>query len=636
MERKGDAELTSKSLRVSMLLSGIAGQKTVRQLLKDERRSLFRCSTMTKGSYGYSGVYVLDREGRLVSQAAGSPEMPPTLGAAGRAAIERGQFQVDWLPGGPGGSSLGFVAPVPGKGERNAAGQRVMNPLGAVALIVNPYETLFPLVTAETVPTKTGETVLLMRKGDEVFFLSPLRNGSAGLHEVLDRPDFAPKAALEGRWTFGEYIDYRGVRVLAATRRIPLTGWGLVTKIDREEALAGFRHDAWAEAFAAALLLLALAGWFFAYHRYVWARLLKLEEEEFRALLESTPDGLVILDSESRMVFVNSETERLFGYGREELLGRSFTILAPEETRGGGFPEGSAGAGDWSTAPRVEAEGRRKNGTGFAVEVGFSPVVGREGRRFCAAIRDLTERKRAEEVVQASERRYRRYVERNAAAFICTTLDGRLVECNDAAVRLVGYESQEELLSHRTTQFYFNPADQQVLVKLLKEHKALTNYEICWKRKDGSPVWALVNITLVEDEDGGGLIEGTAIDITERKRMESDLRRIASVVESSTDLIGFASLEGSVFFLNRGGRQILGSIQMSRWTSACSTTSWMKTGSGFASRSCQPSCETAGGRGKRDSSIEDRRAGPHVAIHISSLQNRGRTAGSPWRRFAGT
>jgi PAS domain S-box-containing protein len=558
MERKADAELTARSLRVSMLLSGIAGQKTVRQLLEDERRSPIPMLDETKGSYGYSGVYILDREGRLVSQAAGSPEMPPTLGAAGRAAMERGQLQVDLLPDGPGRNFLGFVAPVPGKGERNGAGQRVINPLGAVALIMNPYETLYPLVTAETVATKTGETVLLMRKGDEVFYLSPLRNGPAGLHVVLNRPGFAAKASLEGGRTFGEYIDYQGVRVLAATRGIPLTGWGLVTKIDREEAWADFRHDAWMEAFAGALLLLALAGWFFAYHRYVWARLLKLEEEEFRALLESTPDGLVILDSESRMVFVNSQTERLFGYGRDELLGRSVTVLVPKETRGGEFPEGSAGAGDWSTAPRVEAEGRRKNGTVFAVEVGFSPVVGREGRLFCAAIRDLTERNKTEEVVQASEQRYRRYVERNAAAFLRVTLDGRLVECNDAAVRLVGYESREELLSHRTAQFYFTPADQQALVKLLKEQKALTNYEICWKRKDGSPVWALVNITLVEDEDGGGFLEGTAIDITERKRMEKDLQMIASVVQSSTDLIGFASLEGSVFFLNPAGRQILG------------------------------------------------------------------------------
>jgi PAS domain S-box-containing protein len=558
MERKADAELTARSPLLSALLSPITGQKTVRQLLEDERRSSIAMLDETKGSYGYSGIYILDREGRLVSQATASPEIPEMLGATARGALQRGQLQVDWLPDGQGRSSLGFVTPVPDKGERNAAGQRVMNPLGAVALIVNPYETLFPLLTVETVPTKTDETVLLMRKGDEVFYLSPLRNGPAGLHVALNRPGFAAKAALEGRRTFGEYIDYRGVRVLAATRGIPLTGWGVVTKIDREEALAGFRHDAWMEAFAAALLLLALAGWFFAYHRYVWTRLLKLEEEEFLALLESTPDGLVILDSESRIVFVNAQTERLFGYGREELLGRSFTMVVPEETRGGGFPECSPGRGDWSTAPRVEVEGRRKNGTVFAVEVGFSPVVGREGRLFCAAIRDLTERDKTEKVVQASERRYRRYVERNAAAFICITLDGRLVECNDAAVRLVGYDSREELLSHRTAQFYFNPADQQALVELLKKQKALTNYEICWKRKDGSPVWALVNITLVEAEDGGVLIEGTAIDITERKRMEKDLQMIASVVESSTDLIGFASLEGSVFFLNAAGRQILG------------------------------------------------------------------------------
>jgi PAS domain S-box-containing protein len=206
----------------------------------------------------------------------------------------------------------------------------------------------------------------------------------------------------------------------------------------------------------------------------------------------------------------------------------------------------------------VEAQGRRKNGTGFAVEVGFSPVAGREDRFFCAAIRDLTERKKAEKVVQASERRYHRYVERNAAAFICVTLDGRPVECNDAAVRLFGCESQEELLSLPATQYYFNPADRQVLVNLLMEHKALTNHEVCWKRKNGSPVWALMNMNLVEGEDGGGLVEGTALDITERKRMEKDLRMIASVVESSTDLIAFASVEGSELFLNPAGRQMLG------------------------------------------------------------------------------
>jgi PAS domain S-box-containing protein len=561
MERNADAGLTSRSPLVSALLSRITGQKTVRQLLEDERRSSIALLDEAKGSYGYSGVYILDREGRLVSQATGSPEMPPMLGAAGRRAMERGQIQIEWLADGDGRSSLGFVAPVPGKGERTAAGQSVMNALGAVALIMDPYETLFPFLTAETVSTKTGETVLLTGKGDEVFFLSPFRNGSARVREVLNRPGFAPKPAVEGRRTYGEYIDYRGVRVLAATRRIPLTGWGLVTKIDREEALADFRQDAWAEAFAAALFLLALAGWFFAYHRYIWARVLKLEEEEFRVLLESTPDGLVILDSESRMVFVNFQTERLFGYGREELLGRSFTMVVPAETRGGGFPEGSPGPGDWSMTPRVEAEGRRKNGTGFAVEVGFSPVVGREGRLFCAAIRDLTERKLIEETLKRTEEQYRVLFDNyNDAVFVFGLgEDGaptNFIQVNDVACRRLGY-TREELLE-RSPRDLHEPGTldfAQIMQRLLAGDQWLFETEHLTRDGRGIPTEINARAFLL---GGQRTVLIVARDITERKRMEKDLRMIASVVESSTDLIGFASIEGSELFMNPAGRQMLG------------------------------------------------------------------------------
>ncbi|MGA2773486.1 MAG: PAS domain S-box protein [Bryobacteraceae bacterium] len=321
-------------------------------------------------------------------------------------------------------------------------------------------------------------------------------------------------------------------------------------------ALAGFRHDAWAGAIAAAVFVLALAGWFFGYHRYVWA---KRAEEQYRVIFNNSNDAVFVFglgeDGATNFIQVNDVACQRLGYTREELLERSPRDLhAPGALDFAQIMRRLLAGDQWL----FETEHLTRDGRGIPTEINARAFLLGGQRTVLIVARDITERKKAEKAVQASERRYHRYVERNAAAFLCVTLDGRPVECNDAAVRLFGYESQKELLSLRAAQLYFNPADRQVTIKLLKEHKAITNHETCWKRKDGSPVWGLLNMTLVEGEDGGGFIEGTAIDITERKRMEKDLRMIASIVENSTDLIGFASIEGSVMFVNPAGRQMLG------------------------------------------------------------------------------
>src|SRR5262249_12185184 len=115
---------------------------------------------------------------------------------------------------------------------------------------------------------------------------------------------------------------------------------------------------------------------------------------------------------------------------------------------------------------------------------------------------EISERERAVKAMRDSERRYRRYVERNAAGFLCSTLDGRLVECNDVILRLLGFESRRELMSRRVPEIYCNSADRQRILDRLMEHKSLTGCEICLKRKDGAPLWALVNMTLVEGDEG--------------------------------------------------------------------------------------------------------------------------------------
>jgi PAS domain S-box-containing protein len=119
-------------------------------------------------------------------------------------------------------------------------------------------------------------------------------------------------------------------------------------------------------------------------------------DEKFRRLLEAAPDGMVIVDRTGRMQLVNSQTERMFGYSREELLNQPVEILIPENFR----QEHPQHRDAYYRAPHrrpmgsgLELLGRRKDGTTFPVEISLSPLEEADGILVTAAIRDVTERK---------------------------------------------------------------------------------------------------------------------------------------------------------------------------------------------------------------------------------------------------
>ena len=128
-------------------------------------------------------------------------------------------------------------------------------------------------------------------------------------------------------------------------------------------------------------------------------QLLLASETKFRRILESAPDAIVIADAQGRIVLVNAETERLFGYDRKELIGQAVEILVPGQFREK-HPQHREG---YTAHPRprlmgegLELRGLRKDATQFPVEISLSPLESPEGILISAAIRDITTRKKSE------------------------------------------------------------------------------------------------------------------------------------------------------------------------------------------------------------------------------------------------
>jgi PAS domain S-box-containing protein len=253
-------------------------------------------------------------------------------------------------------------------------------------------------------------------------------------------------------------------------------------------------------------------------------------------IVESSDDAIFSRTLGGTITSWNKGAEVMFGYRPDEIMGKPISMLAPSDhvdelavilcrVRQG------------EKITHFETVRVRKDGRRIDVALTISPIRNAAGEVVGAAniARDITGRKRAEEALQDSEERYRLLFERNLAGVYRVTVDGRLLDCNDACARIFGHTSASEMLEHTVLDSYPDPGARDEFLARLKEHGTLTNFEHCLQRNDGSPLWVLENATLVKSGEGKiSQIEGSIIDITNRRQAEIELRSAKETAEAAS------------------------------------------------------------------------------------------------------
>jgi len=434
-------------------------------------------------------------------------------------------------------------------------------PVAVLILRTDPEQFLYPFVQSWPTPSRSAETLLLRRDGDDALLLNKLRHQpdpALTLRIPLSRSDIPAVRAALGKTGAFEGRDYRGVEVLAEVLPVPGSPWFMVAKVDSDEIFAEARHRGQFILLFTVLAVLvtgAMAAFVVSYRqKTLYRNLFRAEhqrwqvEEEIRATFYSIGDGVISTDAAGRVTRMNPVAEHLTGWREAEALGKpseQVFHIVNQETR----------AEVESPVARVMRDGTIVNlanhtliigrdGTERAIADSGAPIRDEKGQvtGVVLVFRDRTDERKAETALRESEERYRMIFANSAQGILVADAETRrFLYANPSICEMLGYTADEltrlgvadihpeDSLDHVASEFASQVRGEKTLAPALP----------C-VRKGGTVFYADVNASVIVIE-GRKCNVGFFTDISERKRAEQTLRdsetRHRIFFESSSDAV---------------------------------------------------------------------------------------------------
>ena len=290
-------------------------------------------------------------------------------------------------------------------------------------------------------------------------------------------------------------------------------------------------------------------------------------EQRTRLIIDTALDAVITMDAGGRISGWNAQAETMFGYSREEAIGRQLSeTIIPSRYRDA-HEKGLKDFIETGHGPifnkRIELMALKRDGSAFPVELAVSPSkVGSEWT-FNAFVRDLTEQKKTAEALRAEEQRYRELFEDVTVGLYWSTPDGFMIDVNPAMVSMLGYRDRKSLLAIKTTSLYVDQADGERWKMEMMRDGAVQDFEARLRRADGTIIWTRETTHARREADGTvilyqGVLEDITAQVDAEHHLEWSERRVSQILEALPLGIMVSNGEGVPVFANAAAKKLLG------------------------------------------------------------------------------